>query len=167
MKARVSKKTIALFEELGIMSEVEIEARYEIELEEYAKRIQIEGRILGDIARNHVIPTALKYQNILIENVQGLKDIYGTNFKKLAAEQMRLIEQISEHIAKINTNITAMIEARKKANKIEDTEKLAAAYCDDVRPYFEKIRYHCDKLELLVDDELWPLTKYRELLFTK
>jgi glutamine synthetase len=167
LKARVSKKTIALFEELGIMSEVEIEARYEIELEEYAKRIQIEGRILGDIARNHVIPTALKYQNILIANVQGLKDIYGTGFKKHSEEQMRLIEQISEHIAKINTNITAMIEARKKANKIEDTKKLAAAYCDDVKPYFAEIRYHCDKLELLVDDELWPLTKYRELLFTK
>jgi glutamine synthetase len=167
LKAKVSKKTIALFEGLGIMNKVEIEARHDIELEEYAKRIQIEARILGDIARNHVIPTALKYQNILIENVQGLKDIYGTNFKKLAGEQMRLIEQISEHIETINTNITSMIDARKKANKITDTEKLAIAYCDDVKPYFEKIRYHCDKLELLVDDELWPLTKYRELLFTK
>ena len=167
LKAKVSKKTIALFEGLDIMSKVEIEARYEIELEEYAKRIQIEGRVLGDIARNHIIPTAIKYQNILIANVQGLKDIYGKEFKKLSGEQMRLIEQISEHIAKINTNITAMIEARKKANKIIDLEKLAIAYCDDVKPFFEQIRYHCDKLELLVDDELWPLTKYRELLFTK
>jgi glutamine synthetase len=167
LKARVSKKTIALFEGLGIMSEVEIEARYEIELEEYAKRIQIEGRVLGDIARNHVIPTAIKYQNILIENVQGLKDIYGKDFKNLAKEQMGLIEEISEHIAKINSKITAMIEARKKANKITNGSKLAIAYCDDVKPYFEQIRYHCDKLELLVDDELWPLTKYRELLFTK
>jgi glutamine synthetase len=167
LKARVSKKTIALFEGLGIMSEVEIEARYEIELEEYAKRIQIEGRVLGDIARNHVIPTAIKYQNILIENVQGLKDIYGKDFKKLAKEQMGLIEEISEHIARINSKITAMIEARKKANKIINGSKLAIAYCDDVKPYFEQIRYHCDKLELLVDDELWPLTKYRELLFTK
>jgi glutamine synthetase len=167
LKARVSKKTIALFEGLGIMSEVEIEARYEIELEEYAKRIQIEGRVLGDIARNHVIPTAIKYQNILIENVQGLKDIYGKDFKKLAKEQMGLIEEISEHIARINSKITAMIEARKKANKITNGSKLAIAYCDDVKPYFEEIRYHCDKLELLVDDELWPLTKYRELLFTK
>lgn len=167
LKAKVSKKTIALFEGLDIMSKVEMEARYEIELEEYAKRIQIEGRVLGDIARNHVIPTAIRYQNVLIENVQGLKDIYGKDFKKLSGEQMRLIELISGHIAKINTNITAMIEARKKANKIEDLEKLAVAYCDDVKPYFEEIRYHCDKLELLVDDELWPLTKYRELLFTK
>jgi len=167
LKAKVSKKTIALFEGLGIMSKIEMEARYEIELEEYAKRIQIEGRVLGDIARNHVIPTAIKYQNILIENVQGLKAIYGKDFKKFSGEQMQLIEQISEHIGKINTNITAMIEARKKANKLTDTVKLAVAYCDDIKPYFEEIRYHCDKLELLVDDELWPLTKYRELLFTK
>lgn len=167
LKAKVSKKTIALFEGLGIMSKVEIEARHEIELEEYAKRIQIEGRVLGDIARNHVIPTGIKYQNILIENVQGLKAIYGKDFKKLASEQMALIEEISEHISKINTGITNMIEARKKANKITDTEKLAFAYCDTVKPFFERIRYHCDKLELLVDDELWPLTKYRELLFTK
>ena len=167
LKARVSKKTIALFEGLGIMNKVEIEARYEIELEEYAKRIQIEGRVLGDIARNHVIPTAIKYQNVLIENVQGLKDIYGKEFKKFAGEQMSLIEEISAHIATINSKITAMIEARKKANKITDVSKLAIAYCDDVKPYFEEIRYPCDKLELLVDDELWPLTKYRELLFTK
>ncbi len=167
LKAKVSKKAISLFEDLGIMSKIEMEARHEIEVEDYAMRIQIEGRILGDIARNHIIPTAIRYQNILIENVQGLKNIYGTDFKKLSVEQMRLIEQISEHIAKINKGITEMIEARKKANKIVDAEKKAFAYCDDVKPYFEIIRYHCDKLELLVDDELWPLTKYRELLFTK
>ena len=167
LKAQVSKSTIALYEELGIMSKVEIEARHEIEVEEYAKRIQIEARVLGDIARNHVIPTAIKYQNILIENVQGLKVIYGNQFKKFAKEQMDLIEQISEHIAKINSGITNMINERKKANKISHPEKLAFAYCDDVKPYFEVIRYHCDKLELMVDDEIWPLTKYRELLFTK
>ncbi len=167
LKAKVSKKTIALFEELGIMSKIEIEARHEIEVEDYALRIQIEGRILGDIARNHVIPTAIRYQNILIENVEGLKNIYGTDFKKFSVEQMHLIEQISEHIAKINKGITEMIDARKKANKIEDAEKRAFAYCEEVKPFFEVIRYHCDKLELLVDDELWPLTKYRELLFTK
>lgn len=167
LKAKVSKKAISLFEGLGIMSKVEMEARYEIEVEEYALRIQIEGRVLGDIARNHVIPTAIRYQNILIENVQGIKDIYGKDFKKLAGEQMQLIEQISEHIAKINKGITEMINARKRANKLEDSEKVAAEYCDKVRPYFETIRYHCDKLELLVDDEIWPLTKYRELLFTK
>ncbi len=167
LKAQVSKRTVALYEDLDIMSKVEIEARHEIEVEEYALRIQIEGRVLGDIARNHVIPTAIRYQNILIENVQGIKDIYGKDFKKLAGEQMALIEQISEHIAKINKGITDMINERKKANTITDVEKRAAAYCDKVKPYFEEIRYHCDKLELLVDDEIWPLTKYRELLFTK
>ncbi|MFT7071109.1 glutamine synthetase III [Patiriisocius sp. Uisw_017] len=166
LKEQISKKTISLYEELGIMSKVEIEARYEIEVEEYAMHIQIEGRVLGDIARNHVIPTAIKYQNVLIENVQGLKDIYGKDFKKLAGEQMRLIEAISGHIENINKDTTAMIEERKKANKIEDAEKRAKLYCDKVKPYFETIRYHCDKLELLVDDEIWPLTKYRELLFT-
>ena len=166
-KAKVSKKTIALYEELGIMSKVEIEARHEIEVEDYALRIQIEGRILGDIARNHIIPTAIKYQNILIENVQGLKNIYGAGFKKLSAEQMLLIEQISEHIAKINAGITEMIDARKKANMIPDAERRAFAYCDDVKPYFDQIREHADALEQLVSDELWPLTKYRELLFVK
>ena len=167
LKGKVSKQAISLFEDLGIMSRVEMEARYEIEIEEYALRIQIEGRVLGDIARNHVIPTAIRYQNILIENVEGLKNIYGKDFKKLSGEQMQLIEQISEHIAKINKGITNMIEERKKANVIENAEKRAFAYCDDVKPYFEEIRYHCDKLELLVDDEIWPLTTYRELLFTK
>lgn len=167
LKAQVSKRSIALYEELGIMSKVEIEARHEIEVEEYAMRIQIEGRVLGDIARNHVIPTAIKYQNVLIENVQGLKDIYGNKFKDFAGEQMELIEAISGHIAKINKGITDMINARKKANKIDNTEKKALEYCNNVKPYFDEIRYHCDKLELLVDDELWPLTKYRELLFTR
>ena len=167
LKAQVSKRTIALYEDLGIMSKVEIEARHEIEMEEYAKRIQIEGRVLGDIARNHVIPTAIRYQNILIENVQGIKDIYGKDFKKLAGEQMRLIEQISGHIENINQGITNMIEERKKANKLTDIEECAHAYCDLVKPFFDEIRYHCDKLELLVDDEIWPLTKYRELLFTR
>ena len=167
LKAKVSKQAIELYEQLGIMSKVEIEARHEIEVEEYAKRIQIEGRILGDIARNHVIPTAIRYQNILIENVQGLKDIYGEGFKKIAAEQMSLIEQISGHIEHINKGITQMIEARKKANTLDDMEACAFAYCNEVKPLFDDIRYHCDKLELLVDDELWPLVKYRELLFTR
>lgn len=167
LKARVSKKTISLFEELGVMNKVEIEARYEIEVEEYTLHIQIEGRVLGDIARNHVVPTAVKYQNILIENVRGLKEIYGTGFKKLAKEQLGLIEEISEHIEKINSNVTKMTNERKKANKVDNSVKRAEVYCNKVKPLFENIRYHCDKLELLIDDELWPLTKYREMLFTK
>jgi len=167
LKAKVSKKTIALFEEMGIMNKVESEARYEIEVEEYTKRIQIESRVLGDIARNHIIPTAIKYQSIVVNNVKGLKEIYGVEFKKMAKQQMEIIEAISNHIELINEAVTDMTEERKKANNLENSEKAAAAYCDKVKPYFETIRYHCDKLELLVDDELWPLTKYRELLFTK
>ncbi|TBW26531.1 glutamine synthetase III [Gramella sp. KN1008] len=167
LKAQVSKSTIKLFEELEVMNKTEIEARHDIELEEYAMRIQIEGRVLGDIARNHIIPTAIKYQNILIRNVRGLKDIYADDFARHAKEQLEIIESISAHIATINSKVNAMIEARKVANKIEDVEKKAFAYCDDVKPFFDEIRYHCDKLELLVDDEIWPLTKYRELLFTR
>ena len=167
LKAKVSKKAIAMFGEMGVMNHVEVEARYEIELEEYVKKIQIEGRVLGDIARNHVVPTAIRYQNILIENVKGLKEIFGKDFEKIAKEQISLIKEISEHIEGINTKVEAMTEERKKANALTNTEKMAAAYCDKVKPYFEEIRYHADKLELLVDDELWTLTKYRELLFTK
>ncbi len=167
LKAKVSKKAIDLFGEMGVMNHVEVEARYEIELEEYVKKIQIEGRILGDIARNHVVPTAIRYQNVLIENVKGLKEIFGKDFEKIAKEQISLIKEISEHIEGINTKVEVMTEERKKANALTNTEKMAAAYCDKVKPYFEEIRYHADKLELLVDDELWTLTKYRELLFTK
>jgi glutamine synthetase len=167
LQANVSKKSIKLFEDLRILTKIEIDARHEIQVEEYTLRVQIESRVLGDIARNHVIPTAIKYQNILIENVKGLKDIYGDDFDKVAGEQMILIENISDHIGKINQGINDMTNARKIANKIEGHEMKAFSYCDIVRPYFDEIRYHCDKLELLVDDELWPLTKYRELLFTR
>ena len=166
LKPKVSKKAISLFEEMDVMSKVEVEARHEIELEEYTMRIQIESRVLGDIARNHVIPTAVKYQNTLIENVRGLKDVFGKEFKKLATEQIDLIEKISNHIAEINSKINKMINERKIANKLHG-QRAAEAYCNKVKPYFEEIRYHCDKLELMVDDELWPLTKYRELLFTR
>jgi len=167
LKAKISKKSLALFEELGILNHVEVHARYDIELEEYTKKIQIEGRVLGDIARNHVIPTAITYQNKLIQNVQGLKDIFGKDFEKYADEQINLIKEISEHIEAINAQVTQMTEERKKANNIDSVEKKASVYCNKVKPYFETIRYHADKLEILIDDELWTLTKYRELLFTR
>ena len=167
LKAKVSKKAFDLFAELGVMNHIEVESRYEIELEEYTKKIQIEGRVLGDIARNHVIPTAIRYQNTLIENVKGLKDIFEKDFTKIAKEQIELIKEISAHIEGINRNIDEMIEERKKANNLDNTEKMAAAYCNKVKPYFEVIREHCDKLELLVDNGIWPLTKYRELFFIK
>jgi len=167
LKAKVSKKALDLFKDLNVMNHVEVEARYEIELEEYTKKIQIEGRVLGDIARNHVIPTAIRYQNTLIENVRGLKEIFGKDFEKIAKEQISLIKEISFHIEGINSNVEAMTEARKKANALTDAQKMAESYCDKVKPYFDVIRGHCDKLELLVDDEIWTLTKYRELLFTR
>jgi glutamine synthetase len=167
LKARVSKQALNLFSEMGILNHVEMEARYEIELEEYTKKIQIEGRILGDLSINHVIPTAIRYQNTLIENVKGLKDVFGDEFKTLAKEQISIIREISGHIEGINSKVVAMTNERKKANNLTDAQASAEAYCNKVKPYFEEIRNHCDKLELLIDDEMWTLTKYRELLFTK
>ena len=167
LKVKITPKTIALYESLNVMNKVEVEARYDVEIEAYVHIIQIEGRTLGDIARNHIIPTAVKYQNILIDNVKGLKDIYGEDFKKYASEQLVLIADISKRIEAINSGVTTMTNERKKANTIIDTTKKATVYCNKVKPLFDDIRYHCDKLELLIDDELWPLAKYRELLFTK
>jgi glutamine synthetase len=167
LKARASKKALDLFAELGIMNHVEVEARYEIELEEYTKKIQIEGRVLGDISKNHVIPTAIRYQNTLIENVKGLKDIFGSDYENVAKEQIILIKEISGHIEGINSKVALMTNERKIANNLNNAQEMAEAYCNKVKPYFEEIRNHCDKLELLVDNELWTLTKYRELLFAK
>lgn len=163
--ARVSEKTMKLFEEMGVMNRTEMEARHEIELNQYSLRVQIEARVIGDIARNHIIPTAIRYQNILVKNVKGIKEIFGENYGKYAKEQLYILEGISSHIEEINSAITRMIDTRKKANIIDNPEDRAVAYCQYVRPFFDVIRYHCDKLEMLVDDELWPLAKYRELLF--
>ncbi len=164
----VTDTAIKLFEDNGVLNKVEVEARHEILLEEYQKRIQIESRVLGDIAGNHVIPTAIRYQSTLIENVQRLKEVFDEKtFKTMAKEQLEMIQSISEHIRVIISEKEAMIEARKKANKLGDTREMAIAYCDTVKPYMDSIRYHADKLELLVEDELWPLPKYREMLFTR
>ena len=166
LKVKIAPETIKLYTSLNVMNKTEIEARYEIEVEQYIHSIQIEGRVLGDIARNHVIPTAVKYQNILINNVRGLKDIYGKEYNKYASEQLILISDISKYIEMINSGVTKMINERKKANIINDSLKRAEVYCNKVKPLFSDIRNGCDKLELLIDDELWPLVKYRELLFT-
>jgi glutamine synthetase len=164
--AMVSKATLEVFEKNNVLSYREMEARYEIQLETYTKKIQIESRVMGDIAANHIIPTALKYQNQLIQNVQGLKQILDAKaFAKSAQAQLEIIQEISEHVAVIKKAIDDMIEARKVANKINDALKQAKEYCYKVQPYFETIRYHADKLELLVDDEMWCLPKYREMLF--
>ncbi|TXD45976.1 glutamine synthetase III [Polaribacter sp. IC073] len=166
LKVQVSKQVIDLYEEMDVMSKVEVEARYEIALEEYTKHLQIESRVLADIARNHVIPTAITYQNTLLENTKNLKEIFGEEYKNIAKEQIALIMIISNHITEINALTIKMTTERKKANKFVGL-KSAEAYCKKVKPFFEEIRYHCDKLETMVDDNLWPLTKYRELLFTR
>ena len=165
LRENITDKAIALFEGMGVLSKVELIARYEIALEEYVKTVQIESRVLGDIARNHVVPTAVRYQNTLIENVRGLKEIFGDAYQEVASEQIELIRHISEHIKVIHSTVEAMIEARKRANHLATFVERADAYCNEVKPFFADIRYHCDKLELMIDDELWTLTKYRELLF--
>lgn len=159
----VSKKSLELFEKHGVMSHKEVEARNEIKLESYIKRVQIEARVLGDLAMNHIIPTAIAYQNKLISNANGLKGL-GVDNKAV----VQTITDISGHIETIKTSVREMIEERKRLNKITDTHKRALGYCDDIKEkYFEKIRDAVDKLELLVDDEDWPLVKYRELLFLR
>lgn len=166
LKIKVAKSVVSLFKEMEVMSEVEINARYEIELEAYTKKIQIESRVLADIARNHVVPTAIIYQNTLLENTKNLKEIFGEEYKNIAKEQIELIMTISKHITEINALVSQMTEARKIANT-KVIEKSAADYDSKVKPFLKQIRYHCDKLETMVDDNLWPLTKYRELLFTR
>ncbi|RYZ42383.1 MAG: hypothetical protein EOP49_28380 [Sphingobacteriales bacterium] len=149
----------------SIYSPRELEARHEIMLEDYVKKVQIEARILGYMATNHVLPAAIGYQNVLIENVRGLKDLgLGDDSYR---SQLNLLKVVSNHIQEINDNVEAMIEARKRANACGDMHKCAALYCDDVKPYFDKVRYHADKLELIIDDKMWPLPKYRELLFLR
>ena len=167
IEAKIKPRFIALFEELNIMSPVELKARYEIQVEEYIKKIQIESRVLGDIAMNHIIPVAIRYQNLLTTNVKDMKDIFGKEYLELAEEQLGLIKKISENIRAISQQVEFMKQARKNANKIDDIEKRAHVYCDKVKPFTETIRVYCDNLEMMVDDELWPLSKYREMLFTK
>ncbi|MEQ8908468.1 MAG: glutamine synthetase III [Vicingaceae bacterium] len=161
-----SKETIKLFEGEGVMSKRETLARQEIAYELYANLIRIEARVVGDLAQNHILPTALRYQNQLIKNVQGLKGILSDKaFKEAAGVQLEMIERISAHVKIISDTVEEMIEERKRINKLEHAKDRATEYSDVIRPYFDKIRYSVDKLELTVDDEIWPLPKYRELLF--
>lgn len=165
LDAYVTNKAKDVFFSNNIFSKRELEARHEIMLEDYVKKVQIEARIIGYIATNHVLPAAINYQNTLIENIRGLKEV-GLKENAYKA-QLNLATIISDHIQNINDNVEAMIEARKRANNTEDMHKRAHMYCHEVKAYFDKIRYHADKLELIVDDKLWPLPKYRELLFIK
>jgi glutamine synthetase len=167
-KAFLRDTTLSLFAEGNILSERELKARYEIRLENYIKKTQIESRVMGDLATNHIIPTAIRYQNLLVENVKGLKEVLDQkSFTKLSKVQLQNIRDISLHINEIRLNVAAMIKARKEANHLSDIESMTQAYDKVVRTYFEPLRYHVDKLEMLVDDELWPLPKYRELLFVR
>lgn len=163
VEAYLTKESVELFERHGVLTHKELEARHEIKLESYIKRVQIESRTLGDLAMNHIIPTAIAYQNKLIQNANGLKGL-GVNNK----EVIQTIKEISEAIGTIKNAVRQMIEERKRLNKISNSHKRAYAYCDEVRDqYFDKIRDAVDNLELLVDDEDWPLVKYREMLFLR
>jgi len=166
LSAYLSDKSKKLFFDLGIFSEAELEGRVEVMFEQYTMKIQIEARVLGDLALNHIVPTAVKYQNRLMENVLGLKEIYGEEYKTLAGNRIELIKEISDHVTAIKIGVNEMVEARKKANKLGDEKEKSRAYSKSVFPFLDKIRHHIDKLELIVDDEIWPLPKYRELLFS-
>ena len=162
------KEVKDLFNKLGILSPVELEARHEIELENYILKIQIEARIMGDLAKNHILPVAIAYQNDLIKNAQGLIAILGDKEGKEAARtQINFIKSISKHVNALNDKVNLMIAERKKANVLDNARDKAYAYCDNVKAMFDDIRYHADKLEIMVDDNTWPLPKLRELLFTK
>ena len=162
------KNVAKLFDEMGVLSPRELDARREIEFENYVLKIQIESRLMGDMIQNSFIPAAVEYQNKLITNVQGLLNILGDKAGKAASKaQIEIIEKISMHMNKMKSASDAMLEQRKIANKLEHAEEKALAYCDNVKSHFDEIRYHADKLELLVEDELWPLPKFREMLFTR
>jgi glutamine synthetase len=168
LQSYISDKTIKLFEKTKIFTERELLARQEIRFEIYAKVLQIEARVLGDLSGNHILPVATRYQNVLIENIKGLKQVLSEDlFDRYSPCQMNTLVKISEHIVKIKQYISEMISVRKKANEIEDARERAFSYCYEVKPYLEKIRYHVDKLEILVDDQMWPLPKYREMMFLK
>ena len=165
--AYLDKSSVDLFENLKVFSSVELHARCQVDMQSYISEIQIESRTLGDMSLNHIIPTAIRYQNILIKNVKGIKEIFGEKFKSRENDQLIILEEISDHIKKIINGVDQMVLARKNANKIEDVNKKAMAYAKTVIPYLNEIRDHCDKLELTIDDSIWPLAKYRELLFIR
>ena len=168
LEREMDDKFIALYEDLGIYTHREIEARNEIKLEKYSTVISIEATVLADIARNHIIPCALNYQNRLIENVRGLKEIFSEKeFKTLAKEQMSMIAEISGHVSIIKVEVENLLKQIADAKTAENSQLMAETFCNKVKPLFDKIRDSSDELEMLVDDELWPMTKYRELLFTR
>ena len=164
----LSDASIAMFETTGVMTRKELEARNEVKWEMYTKKIQIEARVLGDLAMNHVIPVATEYQSRLIDNVYKLRDLFDAEkAASLSSMNVKLIEDIAQHTIYITKHVDDMVEARKVANRIESEREKAIAYHDTVAPMLEDIRYHIDKLELIVDNQMWTLPKYRELLFVR
>jgi len=166
LKVLKSKKTIALFEEMGVLNERELEAKYEVELEQYVMKILIEAGVLGNLTMNHVVPAALKYQQELVQVIKGLKDIYDEDYKKYAREPMDLLDEISANINKVSALVKKL---RKDIGKLDnkDLEEKAQMLAHKIKPGFDKIRQHADRLEMIIDDEIWPLTKYREMLFIR
>lgn len=160
-------ETLALFKATGVLTEKEIKARKEVELETYILQTQIEGRVMSELVYNQIIPAVVSYQNSLLENILGMKEVYGAAHKKVCEAQLGILEQLAEQLQEVKKKTDAMIEARKRANGLKDLTKKAEAYCESVLPYFEQIRNHCDRLERLVSDAHWPLAKYRDLLFIK
>ena len=165
----LDEESINMFESMNVMNKHELEARNEIKWETYQKKIQIEARVLGDLCMNHIIPVATKYQSELVDNVHKIQEAFSdpAKVKELTAYNIDLIEKINKHVSFVAENVEIMVEKRKQVNKIEDVRTLAVAYHDDIAPYFDSIRYHIDKLELIVEDEMWTLPKYRELLFIR
>ena len=164
----LDESSIAMFESLGVMTRKELEARNEVKWETYTKKIQIEARVMGDLSMNHIIPVATHYQSQLLKNVQNMRSIFPTDkAESLNARNMKIIEEIAERTAIIEKGVDDLVNARKVANKIEDEHAKAIAYHETVAPLMDSIRYHIDKLELVVEDDLWTLPKYRELLFIR
>jgi len=161
-------ESVEMFERTGVFNLKEIEARNEVKWEMYTKKIQIESRVLGDLAINHVTPAAIRYQSLLLDNVYKIKELFkGDKSDRIASQNLATIEAISEHISAVKSGVDAMVDARRAANKITSEREKAIAYHDNVAPKMEEIRYHIDKLELMVDNEIWTLPKYREMLFIR
>ena len=158
-------QTLEMFGSLGVLAPNEVEARFEILNETYVKKLQIEARILGDMCLNHVIPAAVRYQNILIENVKGIKEIFGDEYLRYCSSEIDTLKKISTYINTVSADVEALVEARKKANRVADIAARAKMYSHGVKDMMDKVRVSADNLEMLVDDEMWPLPKYRELLF--
>ena len=168
LKVWGDKRVVDLFDKMNVLTPRELEARQEIEFESYVHKIQIEARVMGDLVQSHIIPAVVDYQNKLIGNIQGMISVLGEKEGKLSSEaQLALLTTISSHFNKMKEASDKMLVARKRANKIESMEEKSFAYCDEVKVLFDEIRYHADKLEIMVDDEIWPLPKFREMLFTR